>query len=68
MLFYSLTKFRGHETRRLCNDISTHNEFDKYRVYFCNVKVSLENNQPLKCEAINWNTFKASCDFRVAKT
>ena len=65
----SCALLRGYnETQRLCHDIPTHNEFDKYRVYFCNVEVTLENDQPLTCEAVNWNTFKASCDFRVAKT
>lgn len=64
----SCALLRGYnETQKLCNDITTYNQFDKYRVYFCNVKVSLENDQPLTCEAINWNTFKASCDSRIAK-
>ena len=63
----SCALFKGYETGQLCNDISTNDKFDKYRVYFCNVKVTLENDQPLKCEPINWNIFRASCDNSFAK-
>ena len=62
--------FRGREASKLCNDLQSSTKFSKYRVYFCTVRVTLENDQPLRCEAINWDTFKTSCDWhlQVAKT
>ena len=65
----SCVLFKGSDALQLCDDLYSNNKFNKYRVYHCSVRVTLENNQPLKCEAINWNTFKASCNSRkVAKT
>ena len=59
---------KGSDALQLCEDLYSDDQFNKYRVYHCSVRVTLENNQPLKCEAINWRTFKTSCDLRIAKT
>ena len=59
--------FRGNDAVQLCSDLYSNDKFNQYRVYHCTVKVTLENDQPLKCEAINWDTFKTSCDIQVAK-
>ena len=60
--------FRGKEAYELCDDLPISTKFNKYRVYYCTIRVTLENDQPLKCEAINWDTFKTSCNSRIAKT
>ncbi len=60
--------FRGRDASKLCNDLQSSTKFSKYRVYFCTVRVTLENDQPLRCETINWDTFKSSCNLQVAKT
>ena len=65
----SCALFNSSDAMQLCSDLYSNDKFGKYRVYHCSVKVTLENDQPLKCEAINWDTFKASCNNRkVAKT
>ena len=64
----SCALFEGDNAMKLCSDLYSNDQFNKYRVYHCSVKVTLENDQPLKCEAISWDTFKASCSLRVAKT
>ena len=64
----SCALFKGRDVAELCSDLYSSDKFSEYRVYHCSVKITLENDQPLKCEAINWNTFKASCNLQVAKT
>ena len=63
----SCALLRGNDAVQVCTNLYSNDKFDKYRVYYCSVKVTLENDQPLKCEAINWDTFKTSCDIQVAK-
>ena len=64
----SCALFKGNDVVELCSDLYSNDKFNEYRVYHCSVKVTLENDQPLKCEAINWSTFKASCNLKIAKT
>ena len=64
----SCALFKGSDAEQLCADLYSNDKFDKYRVYYCSVEVTLENDQPLMCEAISWRTFKTSCDLQVAKT
>ena len=64
----SCALLKGSGVMQLCSDLYNNDKFNKYRVYHCSVKVTLENDQPLKCEAISWSTFKASCNLQVAKT
>ena len=57
---------RGNEEiLEACGFISR-DRFKKYRVYFCNVKITLENDQPLTCEPINYQNFKKLCSLMIA--
>ena len=50
------------EFLKLCNELSSEYRFGQYRVYNCTVKVTLENDQPLMCKAIDNGTFKSFCN------
>ena len=54
------------ELLKACNDLSSNYYFNQHRVYACNVKVTLENDQPLRCEAINNETFNLFCNKFIA--
>ena len=58
--------FRGKEVLTACKDLSGKYKFNQYRVYTCSLKVTLENDQPLKCEAINNQRFNNICDKFIA--
>ena len=45
----------------VCSQLSSKYRFRQHRVYNCNVKVTLENDQPLTCKAINRDTFDNFC-------
>ncbi len=64
----SCTLLKGSGVMQLCSDLYSDDKFNEYRVYQCSVRVTLENDQPLKCEAISWRTFKSSCNLKIAKT
>ena len=55
-----------YEMLRACNKLSSKDSFSQYRVYTCNVKVTLENDQPLQCDAIDNRAFNAFCDRFIA--
>ena len=54
------------ELLKACNGLSSKYYFNQHRVYNCNIKVTLENNQPLRCEAIDNETFNLFCDKFIA--
>ena len=58
--------FKGRELLKACEDLSSEYKFKQYRVYTCSLKITLENNQPLKCEAINNQIFNLLCDNFIA--
>ena len=62
----SCALFKGKELLKSCSDLSSQYQFDKHRVYKCNVKVTLENDQPLRCEAIDNRTFNIFCGNYIA--
>ena len=58
--------FKGRELLEVCGQLSSQHQFNKYRVYNCSLKVTLENDQPLKCEAIDRKLFKIFCGKVIA--
>ena len=58
--------FKGKEILEACNRLSSQHQFNKYRVYNCSLKVSLENDQPLKCKAIDNKLFNIFCGKVIA--
>ena len=54
--------FKGREILKVCNNLSSKYKFKQYRVYNCSLKVTLENDQTLKCEAIDKELFNIFCD------
>ena len=62
----SCALFRGKEFLNVCGDLSSEYKFKQYRVYTCNLKITLENDQPLKCEAIDNRMFNALCGKYIA--
>ena len=57
---------RGKEVLSACRDLSGEYTFKKYRVYTCSLRITLENDQPLKCEALNNQRFNVVCDKFIA--
>ena len=45
----------------ICSKLSAKYRFDQHRVYNCNITVTLENDQPLNCKAINRDIFTKFC-------
>ena len=62
----SCALLRGKEILKICNNLSSKYKFKQYRVYNCSLKVSLENDQPLKCEAIDKELFNILCGKVIA--
>ena len=62
----SCALFRGKELLKACGDLSSEYKFKQYRVYNCSLKVTLENDQPLKCEAIDKELFNIFCGKVIA--
>ena len=58
--------FKGKEILEVCNQLSSQYKFNKYRVYNCSLKVTLENDQSLKCEAIGRKLFDIFCGKVIA--
>ena len=58
--------FKGKEILEVCDKLSSTYKFKQYRVYNCSLKVTLENDQPLRCEAINNETFNLFCNKFIA--
>ena len=56
----------GKEILKACDDLSDRYRFKQYRVYNCSLKVTLENDQPLKCKAIDNELFNIFCDKFIA--
>ena len=56
----------GKEILEVCDQLSSQHQFSKYRVYNCSLKVTLENDQPLKCEAIDRKLFNIFCGKVIA--
>ena len=54
------------ELLKACNGLSSKYYFNQHRVYNCNIKVTLENDQPLKCEAIDNEIFNLFCNKFIA--
>ena len=62
----SCALLRGKEILKVCNNLSSKYKFKQYRVYNCSLKVTLENDQPLKCEAIDNELFNIFCGKVIA--
>ena len=62
----SCALLRGREVLKACGDLSSEYKFKQYRVYNCSLKITLENDQPLKCEAIDNEFFNIFCDKFIA--
>ena len=62
----SCALFKGKYLLKACEDLSSEYKFKQYRVYNCSLKVSLENNQPLKCKAIDNELFNIFCGKVIA--
>ena len=62
----SCALFKGKELLKACEDLSGEYKFKQYRVYTCSLKITLENDQQLKCEAINTQIFNLLCDNFIA--
>ena len=58
--------FKGKEILEVCGQLSSEYQFNQYRVYNCSLKVTLENDQPLKCEAIDKELFNIFCGKVIA--
>ena len=58
--------FKGKEILEVCNQLSIKKRFNQYRVYNCSLKISLENDQPLRCEAIDNKLFNIFCGKVIA--
>ena len=54
------------ELLKACNGLSSKYYFNQHRVYNCSLKISLENDQPLKCKAIDNQLFNIFCGKVVA--
>ncbi len=62
----SCALLRGKELLKACGDLSSEDKFNQYRIYTCSLKITLENDQSLKCEAINNQSFNILCDTFIA--
>ena len=62
----SCVLFRGKELLNVCENLSSNYKFKQYRVYNCSLKVTLENDQPLKCEVIDNELFNIFCGKVIA--
>ena len=62
----SCALLRGEEILKVCNNLSSKYKFRQYRVYNCSLKITLENDQPLKCKAIDNELFNIFCDRFIA--
>ena len=62
----SCALLKGKEILKACNDLSSEYQFNRYRVYNCSLKVTLENDQPLKCEAVDRELFNIFCGKVIA--
>ena len=58
--------FKGKEILEVCGQLSSEYQFNQYRVYNCSLKVTLENDQQLKCEAIDKELFNIFCGKVIA--
>ena len=58
--------FKGREILEVCGQLSSEKRFHQYRVYNCSLKVTLENDQPLRCEAIDKQLFNIFCGKVIA--
>lgn len=52
---------------RICKRLSKLSWFKEHRVYSCSLKITLENDQLLKCKPIKYRAFTASCDHAIAQ-
>ena len=62
----SCALFRGKEVLKICSHLSSKYKFKQYRVYNCSLKVTLENDQHLKCKAIDNELFNMFCGKVIA--
>ena len=47
---------------RACKEtLSTAKKFHSHRVYLCGLAVSLDNDKPLNCQQLKWQTFDSFC-------
>ena len=55
--------YRGpKDMREICKEkLATSKQFYKHRVYACSFIVTLENDKPLQCRPIKWQSFSESC-------
>ena len=58
--------FKGREILEVCGQLSSEYQFNQYRVYNCSLKVTLENDQPLKCKAVDRELFNIFCGKVIA--
>ena len=58
--------FKGKEILEVCDKLSSIYKFKQYRVYNCSLKITLENDQALKCEAIGRKLFNIFCGKVIA--
>ena len=58
--------FKGKEILEVCDQLSSKYRFNQYRVYNCSLKITLENDQPLRCEAIDRKLFNIFCGKVIA--
>ena len=58
--------FKGKELLDVCHRLSSKSQFSNYRVYNCSLKVTLENDQPLRCKAIDRKLFNIFCGKIIA--
>ena len=54
------------ELLKACNGLSSKYYFNQHRVYNCNINVTLENDQPLRCKAIDRKLFEVFCGKVIA--
>ena len=51
---------------KVCSQLSSKYKFKQHRVYYCNVIVTIENDQPLNCEVIDRYGFNNFCSKFIA--
>ena len=58
--------FKGKKILEVCGQLSSKYRFNQYRVYNCSLRITLENDQPLRCEAIDRKLFNIFCGKVIA--